>query len=95
MTAIRQQTPIPAAKAKWLTPPEVAGVLGIDVEKIHKWIAAGELLAVNLAERQGRRPRWKIDPVELSAFLRRRQSQPPTPRAVSRKKLPPDVPRYF
>ena len=64
---------------RWPTPPAVAAELGVDPEKVGGWILAGELIAVNVAARIGGRPRWRIDPAELEAFLKRRQS--PAPRA--------------
>jgi hypothetical protein len=43
------------------------------------WISNGELVAVNVAERTGGRPRWRIRRSDLEDFLHRRQNvAPPT-----------------
>jgi len=49
------------------------------------WIRNGELRAVNVAEGMGSRPRWRISPAALEAFIRRRESaKPPPPRTTKR-----------
>jgi hypothetical protein len=86
---------IVSATTRWLTPPQIAVQLGVDVAKVHGWIHRGELVASDLSERRGgQRPRWRIDPAELSAFLRRRQAQPPAPRKQGRKQQRKEVPQY-
>jgi hypothetical protein len=56
-----------------LTPPMIAKYLRVDVSKVHAWIRAGELVAINVAtNRRGRRPRWIVEPDELRAFNTRR-----------------------
>lgn len=76
----------------WSSPPAVAKKYGIKVDKVHAWIASGELEAVNVAERPNGRPRWRISPEALQAFERRRSSRP-APASTKRRKLP-KVPRY-
>jgi excisionase family DNA binding protein len=61
----------------WLTPPQFAKRLGIDVSKVLTWIRNGELRAVNVAERVGGRPRWRISSTAIEEFIRRRESTPP------------------
>lgn len=62
----------------YLTPPQIASELGVQVGKILGWIARGELRAVNLAERaNGKRPRWKISRQALDDFLAARTPTPP------------------
>lgn len=69
----------------WKSPPEVAEELGIAVEKVHTWIRAGELEAVNIGTTTTGRPRWKISQDAIDAFLEaRRQRRPVKP--VRRKK---------
>lgn len=58
-----------------LTPPEIAERLRVSPDKVRAWIDRGELLAVNVAERLGGRPRWRIDPEALADFERRRGAQ--------------------
>lgn len=64
--------------SEWITPPKFAEQLGIKPEKVIAWIRRGELKAVNVADRLGSRPRWRMSPEALSDFLRPRESQPPT-----------------
>jgi hypothetical protein len=42
------------------------------------WIRSGELKASNLSK--GSRPRYRVTPDDLAAFLKSRQPEPPTPR---------------
>jgi excisionase family DNA binding protein len=79
-------------RSTWLTPPQIAALLGIAVEKPLAWIRAGELPACDLSEKQGGRPRWRIDPADLQTFLSRRRNQAPAPRAKRRRV--DDVPDY-
>jgi hypothetical protein len=77
----------------WLTPPRIAELLGLDVHQIHGFIKRGELVAVDLSQRRNRRPRYRISPMALEAFLRSRQVEPPSPRA-RRKAREADCPQY-
>jgi len=61
------------------TPPTIAKMLAIKVDKVHAWIHAGELKAVNVAQKRSGRPRWRILDEHLQEFLRSRQSVKPTP----------------
>src|SRR5262245_29381927 len=58
-------SPPPAAG---LTPPELAALLRISVDKVHHWIRSGELGAVDVVAQLGRRPRYRILPHHLAAF---------------------------
>lgn len=80
-------------RVKWLTPADIAATLGVDIAKVHAWLKSGELVGCDLAERRGKRPRFKINPVELEAFLHRRQVQPPVPRQPRLKRMSA-VPSY-
>jgi hypothetical protein len=51
----------------WLTPPQLAAECGLEAQKICDWIAAGELIAVNVAQKTGGRPRWRIRVAEAEA----------------------------
>ncbi|MFH1269018.1 MAG: helix-turn-helix domain-containing protein [Planctomycetota bacterium] len=69
-----------------LSPPQAARQRGISVNKVHEWIASGELRAVNMATKPGGRPRWKIDVADLEAFEERRANTPaPKPSRRRRK----------
>lgn len=59
------------------------------------WIRSGELVAVNLAHRNGGRPRYKIDPEELQAFLLRRQVIPPAKPIRRPRRRDDSITRYF
>jgi len=59
---------------RWLSPPQVAKQLGVDPAKVIGWLRRGELVGVNVADRLGGRPRYRIDPAELAAFLQRRST---------------------
>jgi hypothetical protein len=53
----------------------------VSINKILAWIADGTLLAINVAQRRGERPRWRISPDALAAFGAARSSKasaPPT-----------------
>ena len=82
------------ATAEFLSPPAAAKLLKIDPSKILAWINRGELLAVNLAASTSGRPRWRIAPDDLQAFLNRRASQSPKPTRRRRIK-PAGVVEFF
>jgi excisionase family DNA binding protein len=68
-----------------VTPPQLAKELGVEAEKVLRWIKAGELRAVNTATRpNGKRPRWRISRDAIADFERRRASKatrrPPRPK---------------
>ena len=79
----------------WLTPPAIAEELGIRQSKIAAWIASGELIAVDLSESRGGRPRWRIRRSDLEAFLLRRQSQKPAEPIRRRKRQDTGVIKFF
>ena len=70
------------------TPPEIAKELRIRPDKVLTWIRSGELVAVNLAENIGGRPRWRISEADLQDFLRRRQATPPPKQTRQRRAKP-------
>jgi hypothetical protein len=59
------------------TPPEFAKWLRVAEEKVLGWIRAGELRAVNVAARNCRRPRYRIDQLAIDEFLAARTVNPP------------------
>lgn len=77
--------------SRFLTPPQIAARYGIKPEKVLRWIANGELVAVNIAERSTGRPRWRVSEEALQAFERRRSSRP-EPKPTRKSRL--EVPRY-
>ena len=71
---------------RYLIPREIAIRLRVSPEKVLGWIRRGELCAINVSN--ATRPRYRINPDDLEAFLRRREVQPPPPRQ-RRKREPP------
>ena len=81
--------PLPA-----LRPREIAQRLGVKMDSVLTWIHSAELRAVNVAARQGKKPRWRILESDLAAFLASRAVQPPAP-PVRRRRKDPLVTSYF
>ena len=54
---------------KVLSTGEIARALRITTEKVCRWIRSGELLATDLSQDRGERPRYAILPSDLQAFL--------------------------
>jgi hypothetical protein len=74
------------AQSRHLTPPKIATRLGVAPETVIGWIRDGELIASNVAKRSCRRPRYRVDPADLEAFLAtRRPNAPSTSRARRRR----------
>lgn len=71
---------------RFLSPPQIAKILGIGPEKVLHYIAKGELRAVNTSLSD--RPRWKIDPADFEAFCRGRSNQPKPEVTRRRRTLP-------
>jgi excisionase family DNA binding protein len=84
---------MPTPTKPWLTPRDIAEQLGVKLLNVLAWIRSGELVACDLSRDRRVKPRWRIEQAELRAFLLRRQSQPPAPRAQRRKRLE-SVPEY-
>ncbi len=67
-------TVVPATPSGVLTPPEVAKQLRCRASQVLAWIKSGELKASNLSK--GNRPRYRVTPEDLAAFLKSRQPEP-------------------
>jgi hypothetical protein len=81
--------------SKFLTPPQIAAMLGVQVGKVLRWIDRGELVALNLAEcLDGKRPRWKVSQQALDDFLDSRTPAKPAPRARRKKSQADNDPGY-
>ena len=65
-----------APRPAFSTPPEVAALLRIRTDKVRTWIRSGELVASDVSERVGGRPRYRIARDDLEDFLQRRQVRP-------------------
>ncbi len=73
--AVRPRAAAIVADTQWLTPPEVAALLRIRLEKVLGWIHDGRLLAVNVASDGAVRPRWRVSRTALDAFLTSRSNR--------------------
>lgn len=62
-----------------LTVRDVAARYRVSPDKIRRWIARGEMRAVNTATVLCGKPRWVIPPEALCDFEQRRQRAPPKP----------------
>ena len=82
---------------RYTTVPREAAEMGIDQAKILGWIHRGELFAINVAERAGGKPRWRIPTAAWQAFLESRGNRgaAPAPRAPRRRNAKKDVPQYY
>jgi len=79
-----------------ITPPELARLWGVTVEKIHAFIRAGELRAINGASPgRNQRPRWLIDAKDIEDFERRREATPPPPKTARRKRRERSADDYY
>ena len=52
-----------------LTVPEVAQLLRVRQTKVLAWIRAGKLQAFNVTQKPGGRPKYRINPSALNAFM--------------------------
>jgi transposase len=78
----------------FLTPPAIAKRLRVKPSKVIAWIKRDELVAIDVSENRGRRPRWRIAPEELQRFLESRSSRHPA-RAARRRKPVAAVLEFF
>lgn len=62
------------------SPPMLAKRYGVSVDKVIRWILAGELVAMNLATTTTGRPRYKITQEAVESFEARRTILSPPPR---------------
>jgi hypothetical protein len=77
---------------RYLTPPQIAHRLQMSPDRIIAAIRRGELRAADVAEPGTIRPRWRIAPEWLDAWLRSRmQAPPPPPQAQRRTRRPTHV----
>ena len=82
-----------AAATAGFTVREVARRYRVSPDKVHGWIARGELVAINTARVLCGRPRWVILPEALTDFERVRRGGP-TPKPM-RTRRRPDFVDYF
>jgi hypothetical protein len=65
-----------------LTPNELARLLRVSPDRVRRWIALGQLGAIDVSDRRCGRPRFVILPHHLLDFEKQRSASPPpkTPR---------------
>jgi len=73
---------------------EVAELLAVRQHLILALIKTGQLHAVDVSVNTGGRPRWRIMPDDVEAFVTRRTHQP-SPRRRRRKPIATALKRYF
>jgi excisionase family DNA binding protein len=79
-----------------LSPAEVAAQYGVGRGKVIAWVKSGELRGANLATKPNGRPRYRIDVVDLEAFMQRRQVRVHDPQLRRQRRNPPtDVTEFF
>jgi excisionase family DNA binding protein len=85
--------------AAYLTVSKIATNLGIRRGKVLGWISRGELVAVNIADKTGGRPRWRIAREAFDSFMAGRSCRAPEPQPRRRSRLTqkadPDYVKYF
>ena len=62
-----------AVKRRNSNPPEIARRYGVANKTVLDWIRQGELVALNLARRGSKRPRYSVTPEALERFELSRQ----------------------
>lgn len=78
------------------TPPEVAEILGVNADKIRQFIQTGQLKAVNMTlTGRGQRPRYRILPDDLRAFIDARSTKAPAPKPQRRRQMVTTGKEYF
>ncbi len=77
----------PNFEERFYTPPKAARIMGTGSDHVLALIRSGELKASNLSLSD--RPRWKINPVDLQAFLDRRSNQASTKSAQPQRRAIP------
>jgi hypothetical protein len=72
---------------------DLAAYYRVSEDKIRRWIASGELRAINTASALCAKPRWVIPPEALTAFEQRRTGGLP-PKPPRRRRRPAVVDYY-
>jgi len=86
----------PAPITAYLRPADVAQRLDVDVHAVLAWIKRGELRAINTAAKvDGKRPRWRISPTDLTIFEGRRAAGPAPQVTHRRRRTDANVISFF
>jgi excisionase family DNA binding protein len=78
---------MPPEPTRGYTVRDVAARYRVSEDKIRRWIAAGELKAVNTSAALCGKPRWVVSAEALAAFEQRRAGGPP-PKPQRRRRRP-------
>ena len=68
------------ASGQPMTVPEVAKFLRVRPNKVLSWIRSGRLRGYNIAERENGRPKYRVNPDNLEAFMQQRAITQPAPK---------------
>jgi excisionase family DNA binding protein len=79
----------------WLTATDVATELRVGRDKVIGWIKRGELVAVDVAERLGGRPRYRVRRTDLDKFLATRTVVPPPKPTPRRRRVPDHIIEFY
>ncbi len=71
-----------------------AAQLYVKPGRVIHWIHTGQLRAIDVSERKGGRPRWRISPEALQEFLAARSNRKPA-KATRRRKAPLPLVDFF
>jgi excisionase family DNA binding protein len=78
-----------------MTVKDVADHYAVTIHTVLSWISSGELLAVNVGRRPGKKPRWRISQAALDRFEQLRTATPPIPRAPRRRRQQEQVFEFY
>jgi len=78
-----------------MTTCDVATRLGVSVDLVRTWIASGELRAVDVSAKRGRRPTWRVELEALEAFLASRANRMLESRSRRRRRRQQNVIEFF
>jgi excisionase family DNA binding protein len=73
---------------------DITDRFGVGEHTVYEWIRRGELRAINVAKRQGTKPKWRITDEALRAFETSRMPSPP-PERQQRKRRDDDSISYY
>lgn len=80
----------------YLTPPMIAKRLAVNIAKVLRWIATGELRAIDVSHHPDTgNPRWRISPDWLAAFEEERSNNRAAPSTQTPRQVRRAGRRYF
>lgn len=76
-----------------MTVPEVAKFLRVRPDKVLAWIRSGRLRGYNVAEQEGGRPSYRVNPSDLESFIQQRTTTKPSPKRKPKRSRVPVIER--